>query len=123
MSDWWRVAQVSATALGSVAMCLGLRRYTRAVLWNVLLKGMGVDEAQRREIAVKAARLDLRIDGSARAGQTPQPSPGAAKPDRQRGLRRPDADQRRGRPEQLRRRVQPRGIGRRTVRTPRAGTT
>jgi len=45
MSDWWHVAQVSAPALSSAAMCLGLRRYARAVLWNVLLKLMGVGAA------------------------------------------------------------------------------
>jgi hypothetical protein len=73
MSDWWHVAQVSATALGSAAMCLGLRRYARAVLWNVLLKLMGVGAAERRTIAVRAARLDLGVDRGVRAGRRRQP--------------------------------------------------
>jgi hypothetical protein len=67
MSDWWLMAQVSAPALGSVALCLGLRRYVRAVLWNVLLRQMGVDVAERRDLALRAARRDLRINGSVRA--------------------------------------------------------
>ena len=62
MSDWWHVAQVSAPVLGSAAMCLGLRRYARAVLWNVFLKRVGVDAAERRAIGVRVARLDLGID-------------------------------------------------------------
>jgi hypothetical protein len=69
MSDWWHVAQVSAPALSSAAMCLGLRRYARAVLWNVLLKLMGVGAAERRTLAVRAARVDLGIDRAVRAGR------------------------------------------------------
>ena len=77
MSDWWHVAQVSTPALGTAAMCLGLRRYARAVLWNVLLKLMGVRAPERRALAVSAARIDLGVDRAARPGRRRRPSPGA----------------------------------------------
>ena len=73
MSDWWHVAQLSAPALGSAVICLGLRRYVRAVLWNVLLKHLGVEAAERRDIAARAARRDLRIDGSGRPQRRSRP--------------------------------------------------
>jgi|tagenome__1003787_1003787.scaffolds.fasta_scaffold15791907_1 hypothetical protein len=82
MSDWWHVAQVSAPALGSAAMCLGLRRYARAVLWNVLLKLLGVGAAERRAIAVRAARLDLGVDRAGGAGRRHRPKTDAAAPRR-----------------------------------------
>ncbi len=77
MSDWWHVAQVSTPALGTAAMCLGLRRYARAVLWNVFLKLMGVRAPERRALAVSAARIDLGVDRAARPGRRRRPSPGA----------------------------------------------
>jgi hypothetical protein len=82
MSDWWHVAQVSAPALGSAALCIGLRRYLRAVLWTVLLKLLGVEAAERRDIAVRAARLDLRVDRSGRARRRRRPNARLAAPER-----------------------------------------
>ena len=77
MSDWWHVVQVSTPTLGTAAMCLGLRRYARAVLWNVLLKLMGVRAPERRALAVGAARIDLGVDRAARPGRRRRPSPDA----------------------------------------------
>ncbi len=69
MSDWWHVAQASAPALGSLVVCIGLRRYLRTMLWNVLLKVLAVDADERRAIALEAARLDLAIERKARRGR------------------------------------------------------
>jgi hypothetical protein len=82
MSDWSHVTQVSATALGSAAMCLGLRRYARAVLWNVLLKLMGVGAPERRTLAARAARLDLGVDRGARPARRRRPRSDAPAPTR-----------------------------------------
>jgi hypothetical protein len=81
MSHWWHVAQVGAPALGSVALCVGLRRYLRAVLWNVLLTMIGVEVSVRRDIVVRAARLDLGIAGAGRRRRR-RPAPPVTAPDR-----------------------------------------
>jgi hypothetical protein len=64
---------MGAPVLSTAVMCVGLRRFRQALLWNLLLKAMGVDAAERRDIALRAARLDLKVDDGVPASRGRRP--------------------------------------------------
>jgi hypothetical protein len=53
--------------LFGIASCLAAvrrHRFVRAIAWNVYLRMIGVDAVKRRQLAMKAAELDFRVDSA-----------------------------------------------------------